>query len=614
MKLRFLESVVLGLFVATIFSARWSNSLPFSGRMPITTDIDSIAFWGKYLVYAQEPFTWPLGTIHNLSFPFQDANIASGSIPLLAVPLKLLARIYSPVGQFYYFVAAEIVSIALVGLVSNALLKRFGVTSFWTRFLGVSLISLSPLILYRSSNYYGVTFTVLNFPLYLLTAYVYIRLLERPDHKRAFLYLLMFPISALVDSYLWFGIVFMGLMGLVLTYFQWRSTKMLWARSRLRMSGLSFVSGLVISWLVLTSLGNHGTLEPPSRRQALTGRFTTDWGYGGGFGGGFHVADALAPFISSTARGTVPVWKQAGLGSYLENISYPLTTAIVADGQYEGFAYIGSVTLTLLAIVLIKFFPWKKLKWRSLFYHQNTSIPAILILSSFSLFTISWGYIIHFLGIRFNWLPTPALLLAFLWPKFMYARSLGRLAAPFTLALLLITIVLFDRILKQHFNRRFKTLFLPLLITGLVLIHILEIRGYLDTSQATASVDIVNSLSDDESTKLKKIAAGKRAIILAEPLRTTPQWTKIAYALAYHAGIPISGATVGLGDSPEHNAIYQRDIKDLQAGKISLVQERYGSILVAASGIIGQSILAVSDTPIDVLYFSNDQLVILVPR
>ena len=80
--------------------------------MPSSTNFELLGFYGRYLIYAQEPIAFPLGIIKGLSFPFNDvANIMRGPIPLFAIPIKVLSKICPPLGEFYYFVLAELLSL-----------------------------------------------------------------------------------------------------------------------------------------------------------------------------------------------------------------------------------------------------------------------------------------------------------------------------------------------------------------------------------------------------------------------------------------------------------------------------------------------------------------------
>lgn len=624
MKLRFLESVCLGLIVAIFFSVRWMNVLRFSEYMPLLPDIDSVAFWGKYLVFVSEPWGWPIGIIKNLSFPYLEANISSGSVPLLALPLKLLVPFFPQLVHFYYFVFAEILAVFMMGFVGNLFLLRLGVKSFWVRFLGVVLLALSPALLYRSSDFYRVTFTVIDFPVYLIFGYFYFRLLEKPLWRWVFSLVLILPVAALVDSYVWFGVLFMVGTGSLLAYWQYKKTRAAWSLQRSTRLFFVVLIGFLISELLLWSLGNLDTLKTPPRRDLIGSRFSNEWGYGGGFGGGFHVADVLGIFIASTNDETVPIWKRAGPGSIFSLVKYPLTTAVVSNGQYEGFAYIGDVSLGLLAVLLVKpinrllkrkGFDWRKFVrfFNSQFISSLGSVSLLLILPTLFLYVISWGYIIHFAGLRVNWLPTPALLLSIVWPKLAYARSMGRFAMPFTLLATILIIIFIGKFVDRLATTRWRRLAIMFIMIGLIFVHVVGIRGYLQQSPAVKGDDIANIFASEDVSVLRTAVAKKRAIILAQELRYSPQWAKISYALAFHGGVPVSGATVGLGDSPEHNAQHRKDIEAIHTGRISELQNRYGNVAIAAPTQLETTIFAISDRPLESYHFSNRAVVILVP-
>ena len=66
--------------------------------MPVINDWDQLAFFGRYLVFANESFNLPIGNIQGLSFPF-NSTITRGSIPLFAILFKLSSKIYAPLSD-----------------------------------------------------------------------------------------------------------------------------------------------------------------------------------------------------------------------------------------------------------------------------------------------------------------------------------------------------------------------------------------------------------------------------------------------------------------------------------------------------------------------------------
>src|SRR4051794_32379373 len=104
-------ALAVALAVTAVFSLRWLNCLPFSGYFPALDSVDTLGFMGRFQVFAHEPFSFPLGTIHGLSFPFESAHISRGAIPLLALLFKAAGQVYAPLLDFNYLVAAELAAV-----------------------------------------------------------------------------------------------------------------------------------------------------------------------------------------------------------------------------------------------------------------------------------------------------------------------------------------------------------------------------------------------------------------------------------------------------------------------------------------------------------------------
>ena len=95
------QALLCAFLVTSIFSLRYINCLPFSGYMPIIPDHEILGYYGRYLIYARESFSFPIGLIKNLCFPFHAANMARGPIPLFAILFKLLSKIHAPFSEFH---------------------------------------------------------------------------------------------------------------------------------------------------------------------------------------------------------------------------------------------------------------------------------------------------------------------------------------------------------------------------------------------------------------------------------------------------------------------------------------------------------------------------------
>lgn len=625
------QNLLCAFFAAVIFSLRWINCLPFSGYMPVINDADNLGFWTKYMFYAKESFCFPIGLIKGLSFPFHIANISNASIPLLAILFKLLSKIYGPFAEFYYFSLAEIVSVFVSAYFTCLLLNLFKVKLFWIKLLGVVLVALSHPLLFRSSCYYGVSFTVAYFPVYLALAYFFIRLYKDPCWKSMLMFSVVFPIAALIDPYVLFGVLFLGITGASLKILEAFLTGNKFNYIRIRFFVVGVFIGVTLSLLCLLVLGQQGYLEvspyisPLDRRYNIRDRFGD--GYGGGLGGGLHGADMVSIFIPPKDTENVSLGKKCGPSSYLTNIGFPITTGDLQRGQYEGFAYLGTIPIVILFILIIAsafsiiknyriYFIKRRLNLISklVMDYEFISIAAVIGISVFLLYVMSWGYIIHIGGVRFNDIPTPSLLLALIWPKFMFARSLGRFAIPFALYVTIGTIVWFNKFISSYIYRldRIGKAFVASIIILLILGHIYEVRGYLlPPEKVTYGNDVANTFGDEDKELIRKILHNKRALLVVPALRENVEWSKTCYAMAFYANVPLSGATVGCGIRPEHGMQFNFDIKSISAGKIKEIVNRYGDVAIATTSDMAKEILKKADTAMQYHKLQHPDVVIL---
>lgn len=598
--------------------------------MPVLDNSDILSFTGTYLIYARESFSFPIGLVKGLSFPFEAANISRGSIPLFAILFKGLAKLYPPFSGYYYFIIVELLSVFLVAYFTCLLLSSFKITSFWLKLLGTVLVALSFPLLFRSSGYYGVTFIVASFPVYIACAYFYTRIYRNANFKSLLLFACIFPVAALIDYYLLFGLLFLTSFCLCLNCIETMLNNNRLNRNRVWFIMLAFLLGVILSSQMLFILGNQSNLEAPADSSDLIiGRYSEGWGYGGGGGGGFHVADVLDLVVPpKDSDGKVPIYRRCGPTAYLTKLGWPLTTNDLQDGQYEGFAYLGTVTIGILFFMIMikiislmrnikKTFVRFRLKLMTKFFMHDKvfSLPIIIGLSTFLLYVFSWGYIVHVGGLRFNNIITPSLALAILWPKFVFARSLGRLAIPFMLFVVIATIVYLNKYLRRNmcFSDKRKKILCIAAIIFLIMVHLHEIQGYLRPPEVTYGNDIVNVFGRADRIAIKELLQNKKAIMLVPALRDNKEWTKIGYALAFYSNIPISGATVGFGELSEQMKQYDMDISFILSGRINEIIDRYGNVAIAAPPSIADSILRNSNVHVKLYKLQSTKVSILIP-
>jgi len=301
----FYQSIFCAVFTAGVFSFRWANCLPFSGRMPVLGDGDKLELWARYILYVKEPLDYPLGVIKSLSFPFQTSNISHGPVELFAIIFKVLSKVYAPLSEFYYLVFIEILFVFLTGYFTVRIVHCFHVKSFSLKLLASVLVALSFPLLHRSSSYYGMTFEVAYVPLFTIGAYCLIRIHNRQDKISLFGFAAIFPVAALIDYYPLFGLAVISSIVILFSFVEFVILRERMVLRRLLFLSSGFALGMVISMVSPFILGYQGSLKTDSKEytKVLTGRYRDGWGYGGGRMGSTKGLPTWAPQLPvSSAR------------------------------------------------------------------------------------------------------------------------------------------------------------------------------------------------------------------------------------------------------------------------------------------------------------------------
>ena len=621
------KKVLIAIFITLIFALRWRNCLPLSGYMPAMENSDLLAIYGRYLVFANEPLGFPLGLVNNLGFPFKNTNIAKASIPLFAIPLKILSKIIPKISTFYFFVFFEIIAVFFTAYFTCLILQKFNVHNVWLLLLGAFLISLSPALLFRSSNYYNVSFMVGHFPIYLAFFYFYRQFYKLANWRSLFLLVLVFPIAALVDYYIVFGILVMLFICLSLSLFNFLIFNNKLNKRRAFFTTLALIIASLLFYTTTFILGDKNNMTVPPHKFILEGRYNTQWGYGGGYGGGFHVADVFGLFIPPQDDENVVPWKKGGPSAYLTKIGFPLTTAKLQAGQYEGFIYLGTTIIFLLItllIVKITSFIKKSRQYKTKlelmlftkfrFCSDLFSLEMIIGIAAFVLYVISWGYIIHIGGVRFNHFPSLSLIMVVLWRNLMLIRSLGRLAIPFMLFITLAVIIVLNKFVNSFSfkNNKLKETFIKAFILIILIVHLVEVWGYLRPTKVIKGNDILNVFEDKDIPLIKGALKNKKALIAVPALKDNILWSKICYSLTIISKVPISGATATLGTvTREEQNRYNSDINTIIKGNIDELAKKYGDIAIVTTNKLSEEIIEKTEIKLKKYNLNNQDAVIL---
>lgn len=589
---KLVHPVTVALAVTVLFSIRFVFCLPFLGATRIFNP-ETITTLTSFLIFAQEPWSFPLGAIKGLTFPFSDANIGNvGAIPLFAIAFKTLGKFIPYFQTFDYFVLVEIISCFLTALFSQFILRTLGVHHAGFRSLGALLTGSAFLLLTRSE--WLQPFCVVAFPLFTAWIYAMLLVLQRGGwaFKQDLVILSIFPLAALVDNYSLFGIL-LGTSVLLVReaiegFFGGHSAS--WNRS-LRI--LFFcVLGAVLSVLALYLIGMFPL--PPVPRT-----FTS---YDFGMGGRFHGADLLSPWMA-VANTLVSVFPEPSL---LGRLNFPISTDLFVAGQYEGVAYVGTAVLFLWIFIAVRWLLSVGKRFTidlqaEVSMHSRLSLYApwkkVGIACCF-VFVFSLGYELHILGHAFpDFSGMPAAWIADRLPSIYNIRATGRLAPLLSLFLILEAV----RQLNAWYvsgatnessrvsvrGRRLATG----VIAALVAIHLVEIAPLLRPIPVQPSVPIGGIYTEKEIAAAKSLGSKHDVVLIAPSVRAVEtKWTTEAFSLAYYLGLRSNLYYLARTD-PQHDIRIATDLDRIVRGEWDLLVKEYGEKVLFAIPISRAEVL-----------------------
>jgi hypothetical protein len=334
---RFLQ-FLLQFSLSILFGSAWF--LLLYGRFPLyfshvnwiyTSGVDAFQHQLGWEWFRQEPWRFPLGRIEAYGYPFGTFLTYTDSIPLLAIPFKILSPWLGD--RFQYLGIWELASVIGQMLMGMLILHEF-TCSYSQKILGASLLVLSPPMIYRAFGHDSLSAH------WILLAAIWFILLEYRHKLRRGAWMALFAVSILVHLY--FAAMLLPLWAIGL-FFKYTRKKMKWVF----IADILAVTGVIL--LVGYSIGLF-SLDINS----LVGE---------GFGfyswnlNGFINPDQSSTFLKDLAAGT--------------------------GGQYEGFSYLGLGNLLILPTALFLFLR-KDPSRRRLFFFLPIGLVAIL-LSSFAL-------------------------------------------------------------------------------------------------------------------------------------------------------------------------------------------------------------------------------------
>ncbi len=572
-------TALIAFAVTLVFTIRFLNTLPFSGYTRLF-NYETVMSLVSVFIYNREPFSFPLGSIKGLTFPFEDANVGNvGAIPLFAVLVKALGKLIPFFRTFDYFVAIEIVSCFASAFFSQRILILLGVERKAILAFG-SLITATSFIVFNRSDWMQ-PFCVAAFPIYMAWIYAMLKALARGKWclRQDAATLLIFPIAALIDNYTLVGLL-LATGALVLR----ESFEAIFggkASSRNRLIRLLSYCILGVGF-ILFSLYLVGMYPLPPVPYSFTS-------YDFGMGGRYHVADLLSPILPPVSGGNHTFAHSRLFG----RIGTRFSTLPLGGGQSDGAGYIGSAALLIwFSVVIAWAFSFLGREKRAEAFRADargklrTYSPwGKVALAAGFVFTFSLGYELHIMGATFpNFTGMPGAWISDRFSSLYNIRSPGRLIFLFSIFLMLEATRRLSqwtessRLLDAQQSRP-----LPLstcVIGTLFVLHLLEIAPYLKPISSQPLKPIGGIFSETEIRKLKELGQGHKAVLIGPSALAAGGWTGTAFILSYYLGIP-SNLYYIARVFPAHFYTTTADVNELMAGNWDQLRKQYGSILFA---------------------------------
>lgn len=577
--------IAVALGVTLLFSLRFFDGLPFSGYSGIFNQ-ESVASLFSFMMFAQEPWSFPLGEIKGLAFPFKDGNIGNvGAIPLFALLFKALGTLFPYFQTFDYFHLINLLSCLLTAFFAQKILLVVGVRHFGFLVLGGLLTGTSMLMFMRTTQ----PFCIVAFPIF--TAWLYAMLLLLQTSKRKFAQdvaiVSVYPIAALLDSYSLFAI----LLGTsVVLFHELVEAYLGGSQGSINRSIRLILMCTLGLFLSISALYVIGMYPLPSVPVAFTS-------YDFGMGGRYHVADLLSPWLPIGSGDMTKLSEQSVLG----RLGFPFTTKLLTAGQAEGAAYIGTSAILIWIFVALNFLHKRYVEGRE----SPPSLPSKLKLqapwrklgwASLGAFIFSLGYELHILGYSFpNFSGMPGAWLADRLPSIYNIRAPGRLASLLSIFLILEGVrqlaVWCDTRSNQcqyKVSKRFD-ISVGAMLVGFMVLHLAEINPFLKPIPVQSST-AVSGWSEEEVARIRRMGQEFNAVLISPSWRKGQEWQTDSYRLAYYLGIR-SNIYLIARTLPDHEARIARDREWVSRGRWDELVDEYGEkILLAIPNGLGDQL------------------------
>ena len=253
--------------------------------------------------FRQEPWRFPLGSIASYGYPFGTSLSYLDSIPLFAIPFKVLSPLLG--NRFQYLGLWELTSVILQMLAGMLILGEF-TRSYPLRILGASLLVLSPPLILRTFHHNSLTAQ------WILLAGIWFVLLEYRHRLWRWAWPVLFGTALLVHLYFVAMLLPLWAVGL---YFRYRHER------KMAQAGLDI---LVVAGVLLLTGYSIGLFSLAAKNLEL-----------GGFG--------------------MYSWNLNELVNPLQYSAFFKALPTGTPGQYEGFSYLGLGNLLILPFAVFLF-------------------------------------------------------------------------------------------------------------------------------------------------------------------------------------------------------------------------------------------------------------------
>ncbi len=254
--------------------------------------------------FRQEPWHFPIGRIDNYGFPYGTYLTFTDSIPLFAIPFKLLSPLLSQ--HFQFLGIWELTSLIGQFFFGMLILGEF-TPSIFRKTLGASLLVLSPTLIFRAFGHDSLTAQ------WILLGAIWFIILEYRHRLWRYAWIVLFSVSILVHLY--FVAMLIPLWGVSL-FFRYRREKPKWG---LIVDVISIISILLLIGYCI----GYFSLKFSNLEAMGYGLFS--WNLNG----------FINPQSYSSILNTMP-------------LGFP--------AQYEGFSYLGLGNLILFAVAFMLYF------------------------------------------------------------------------------------------------------------------------------------------------------------------------------------------------------------------------------------------------------------------